>query len=383
MIVKILTSLMMILATINIRFGFFSLPDIILAIFLAYLILFKKNIYLSRNVIFTIIIFISLYFLSAQFSGYSNFNGEINFYGFLFKYIFIISLFIIFTNIAIDENFLYKLVLICWLILAAWAIYYAFFLIGNPLLSILIPSQISFPGTGSGDSINSDSHLYAYVFGSLGLYLILFSSNFKKLAFFLTTLFIILLTGSRNPLALFGVLLVFYFFNSRIEKKFFVVFLVLLAVPFIASQLYLLEEILPSMRSFQFDFANDSSAGNRIKKLLLALEEYKQGSLFLGQSSFGTSMTWVDGIHTILLIHFGPFGLIIYLTWLSYFLIKLYFLSLRGSERSLKILYLSIYIFLGLFITEFILVSRGAALVLIPLIVLTTNLNNNFNSQRL
>ena len=380
---KILTASLMILSVLNIRLGFFSLPDLMLVIFLCYLFTFKKNIHLSSNTIFIITISIVLYLSSAQLSGYTNFNDEISFYGFLYKYLFITFLFIIFTNISIEEDFLFKLVFICWAILAVWALYYAFFLIGNPLLSILIPNQISFPGTGTGDSINSDSHLFAYVVGALGLYLTLFSSTFKKPLFFLVTLFIILLTGSRNPLALFGVLLLFYFLNSRVERKIAVIFFIILLVPFIASQLNFLEEILPSMRSLQFDFINDSSAGNRIKKLLIALDEYKQGSLFFGQSVFGTSMTWVDGIHTILLIHFGPFGLVIYLTWIVYFFTKLYYLSLEGSEKALKILYLSIYIFIGLFITEFILVSRGAALVLIPLIILTTNLNNNRTHQGL
>ena len=383
MMAKILTASLMILSVLNIRLGFFSLPDLMLVIFLCYLFTFKKNIHLSSNTIFIITISIVLYLSSAQLSGYTNFNDEISFYGFLYKYLFITFLFIIFTNISIEEDFLFKLVFICWAILAVWALYYAFFLIGNPLLSILIPNQISFPGTGTGDSINSDSHLFAYVVGALGLYLTLFSSTFKKPLFFLVTLFIILLTGSRNPLALFGVLLLFYFLNSRVERKIAVIFFIILLVPFIASQLNFLEEILPSMRSLQFDFINDSSAGNRIKKLLIALDEYKQGSLFFGQSVFGTSMTWVDGIHTILLIHFGPFGLVIYLTWIVYFFTKLYYLSLEGSEKALKILYLSIYIFIGLFITEFILVSRGAALVLIPLIILTTNLNNNRTHQGL
>lgn len=382
MLVKIFTSLIMVLSIINIRLGFFSLPDLILLLFLSYLIFFKKNFFVSTNVFFTILMALVLYLLSAQLNGYSNFNDEITFYGFLYKYLFIAALFVIFTNVSVDERFLYKLVFICWSVLGIWSFYYAFFLLGNPLISVLVPGQISFPGTGSGENINSDSHLFAYVVGSLGLYLTLFSSGLKKALFFVITLFIVLLTGSRNPLALFGVLLIFYFLNSSIEKKFLLVFFILLTIPFFASQLVFLEEILPSMRSLQFDFANDQSAGNRIKKLLQALEEYKNGTLLFGQSAFGTSMTWVDGIHTILLIHFGPFGLIMYLSWLIYFFTKLYYLYRRGNEKSLKILYLSIYIFLGLFITEFILVSRGATLTLIPLMILMNNLNNNFAVQK-
>lgn len=381
MIKSTLTSFLMISSVFNYRYGFFSLSDLLLLIFLSYLFIFKKSIYLSRNSLLTIIVMTILYLLSAQLNGYSNFNDEVSFYGFFYKYLFITSLFVVFTNITIEENFLFNIVLVCWSFLCLWAIYYAFFLIGNPLLSIIIPNQISFPGTGTGANINPDSHLYAYVVGCLGLYLSLFTDAFKRPIYFLITLFAVLLTGSRNPLALFAILLIFYFINSQVDKKIFLFLLLAFAMPFIASQLSFFEEILPTMRSFQFDFQNDSSAGNRVMKFKKALIEYKQGSLFVGQSVFGSQITWADGIHTILLIHFGPLGLIIYLSWVMYFFIKLYFLYLNGNKKALKLLYLAIYIFIGLFITEFILVSRGAILVLTPLIILITNLNNNLSTK--
>ncbi len=375
--IKLLITSLMLFSTINFRYGFLSLTDITLAFLMIYLIIFKKDILISKNVIFITTIFISLYLLSAQFSSYSNFDDEIAFYGFLYKYIFIALLFIGFTNIKIEERFIFYVVLACWFLLTIWTFYYAFFLIGNPLLSVLIPNQVSFPGTGTGESINADSHLFAYVIGSLGLYLTLLSNSSYKYFYMFTTVFAILLTGSRNPIALFGLISILYFLNSNFDKKFIILMLFALIVPVITSQFFYLEDILPTMRSFQFDFFNDGSSNNRIMKLVIALNEYMQHSLIFGQSVFGSSITWADGIHTILLIHFGPIGLILYLGWIIYLFINLYNLYLRGNRKALKVLFLSIYIFMGLFITEFILTSRGATLVLVPLIILINNLNNN------
>ena len=145
MIVKLLITFLMLFSTINIRYGFLSPTDLFLALFTLYLFLFKKTILLSRNVILVMTIFLTLYLLSAQFSEYTNFDDEVAFYGFLYKYVFIALLFLIFTNIKIEEVFLFNLVFFCWLVLTIWTIYYAFFLIGNPLLSVLIPNQVSFP----------------------------------------------------------------------------------------------------------------------------------------------------------------------------------------------------------------------------------------------
>ena len=377
MIIKILTSSLMVLSIINIRFGFFSISDFILSFFLIYLIFFKHNVKLTRSFIVVFLIFISLYSISALSSGYSNLYDEILFYGFLYKYFFISAIFLIFTNIHIKETFLTKLVFTCWIVLSCWAIYYAFFFLGNPLLSVLVPNQISFPGTGSAESINPDSHLYAYLVGLLGLYLTIFSDGSKRLLFLIVTLFIILLTGSRNPLALYGIVFLLYFINSRVDKKILMLSGIIIFIPILASQFIFLENILPSMRSFQFDLLNDDSAGSRIKKLFIAIDEYMNYSLIFGQSVFGSSLIWTDGIHTIILVHFGIVGLILYLSILFYYFTKLYLIASKGNAQAKKIFYLSIYLFMGLFITEFILTSRGAILALVPLVVLINNLNND------
>lgn len=101
MIKSTLTSFLMISSVFNYRYGFFSLSDLLLLIFLSYLFIFKKSIYLSRNSLLTIIVMTILYLLSAQLNGYSNFNDEVSFYGFFYKYLFITSLFVVFTNITI------------------------------------------------------------------------------------------------------------------------------------------------------------------------------------------------------------------------------------------------------------------------------------------
>tara|TARA_A100001015_G_scaffold57982_1_gene63823 strand:- start:2736 stop:3878 length:1143 start_codon:yes stop_codon:yes gene_type:complete len=366
---KILLTLLMIGSLFNYRVAFFGMSDILIFLCLFTLII-TKNLRITPLTLFIMSFFTLLYLLGGLLAGYSSDRGLLNFIGFGYKYIFIFAIFIFCSNLKLDKIFIENLVFFTWLLMILWCFYYATSILASADLSS--PNQISFPGTGKNNSSGPDSHLYAYVLGALGFFLFLNGYKFK-FPILLITLLGIFMTGSRNPLALLLLVFIIHLFKNKPHQSLGI--LVTVSLLFLSSYVALfpfLEEYLPTMRSFNFDVANDQSMGNRIAKLSIAMQEYSYSYLLFGQSALVSSITWADGMHTMLLIHFGPIGLISYLLFLSYFLIKVSMLENNGTF-SRGTLYYSIYLFFGLFITEFILVSRGAVLVLLPLFCLLQN----------
>ena len=344
-----------------------------------YAFLFKKSIQIPIYFVL-VCLFLSLLYLLSAFTSDFNSNDEIVFYGFGYKYIFLILIFLSFFNLNVKTTDLYRSVLFTWIFLSAWAFYYAFFIIGNPLSAILFPNQVSFPGTGTSENITPDSHLYAYTVGFLGLFLFMLSESKFKFSFLFLTLIVVALTGSRNPFALYIILFLFFLLRESNLKSLFFISLLLVGT-IVLIQTTSIVDLLPSTRSFTFILGEDASSMSRINKFLIALSEYSKGYIILGQSVFGSKINWADGIHTQLLIHFGPLGLGFYIFWLLNFLFGL---SKKTKDRDSRALfYLSSYLFIGLFITEFILVSRGAVLTLVPLIILFFNSRKGNENSRL
>ncbi len=366
---KILLTFLMIGSLFNYRVAFFGIPDLLIFLSLFALII-SKNLRISPLTLFIMSLFILLYLMGGLLAGYSSDRGLLNFIGFGYKYIFIFAVFIFCSNFKLDKIFIQHIVFFTWLFMIFWCFYYV-----NSILfmsGLSSPNQISFPGTGLEKSSGPDSHLFAYVLGALGFFLFLSGYRFK-VPILLITLLGILMTGSRNPLALFFLVFIIHLFKNKPHQS--LIFLVSVSSVLLASYEVLFpvfEEYLPTMRSFNFDFINDQSVGNRLVKLSIAMREYSNSYLFFGHSALDSTITWADGIHTMLLIHFGPIGLISYFLFLTYFLIKVSMLENNGTF-SRGTLYYSIYLFFGLFITEFILVSRGAVLVLLPLFCLLQN----------
>ena len=372
---KIFIFLLMACSLINIKFFFLGFPDLLLSAGLLGILLFKNTIIVPRYALLLFGIYIGLYIFSGL-SGVSDadYESSIIFFGFLYKYCYIFGLFLLIQNCNFQIDDLNKIILFCWTAILLWTLYYIIFIIGDPLLAIVIPDQLSFPGTNTAENSGNDSHLFAYISGGLGLYLCLYlQNNFKYLIGFIT-LCIIVITGSRNPLALYGVL--FFLFIILGTKKQIVYSTLGIAFGFVilTANFDMVEGFLPSTRSFNLNFLSDSSANNRIAKLIIAINEFLGGILILGQSVFASKILWADGIHTILLIHFGIFGLLLYLFILTYFLSTLFVRAMSQENiQEKKLLFFSCYVLFGLFITEFVLTSRGAVLALVPLFFLSNN----------
>ncbi len=360
---------------LNYRFGYFGVSDLLLSSALIYLALINRM-KISKNIILIAIPFFILYFLSGFFAGYSSDRGLINFIGFIYKYLFLIGVFIFCMNIKIDKKALDRSVLASWFILVLWSFYYVAFYLN--VADLIKPNQISFPGTGNADANSPDSHLFAYVVGALGLYLFLNTKRFNWL-YILISLIVILMTGSRNPLFLYMLVLISFFFRTKPHLSISVALSLVLGL--YAFNIYFfeyLEDLLPTMRSLSFDFQNDQSIGNRFAKLDIAVKEFSESFFIFGPSALSSSITWADGIHTALIIHFGPVGLFIYLILICYFFIKISRMQKLGLIDP-STFYYSVYVIFGLFVTEFVFVSRGAILVLIPLFILAfTKSNKNF-----
>lgn len=374
---NIIFTLLLFLSIFNYRFFSLGPGDYFLFISLVYVFLTNRNFVIKNIDIYILLFFGFLYFASGLSQLSFGSHKIFDFLGFAYKYLILFFILLLSRNIDISPIFLRKIMLFTWMTLVAWTIYYGFFRL-NAVSAILIPGQISFPGTGSGESINADSHLYAYVLGFIGLFLSLYSLKFK-VTIFLITLFCILLTGSRNPLALYFLVLFVYFISSLTIKdliRFILIILfVTVSIILIIQNFDMLEEFLPTVRSLQISL-DDVSAINRVKKFILALEGVDNSLLFLGESILRSNVFWADGIHSMLIIHFGFFGLLGYFAWLIF-----YFIRVRSFDRILNnknLTLLSTYAFFGLFITEFLLVTRGAILVFLPLGICYFNSQNKY-----
>jgi hypothetical protein len=367
---KIFIFLLMAFSLVNFRISFLSLSDLLLSAGLLSTILFKKDLVIPSDGLFIFSIFITLYIFSGFFSGGGNSASTIIFFGFLYKYFFIFGLYLLVQNVEFSVVELNKTILFCWMAILLWTLYYVLIVTSDSSLSTSL-SQLSFPGTNTLANPSNDSHLFAYISGGLGLYLFLYLQNMFKYFIGLATLFIILVTGSRNPLALYIILFCLFFALGSKKQLFYLVLSVLCGAGILIFNFEAIDNFLPSTRSFNFNFYEDSSANNRIAKLMIAIKEFLSGSMILGQSVFNSKILWADGIHTILIIHFGFFGLFFYLSMLTYFLARLFFRSMNpDNAREKRLLFFSCYVLFGLFITEFVLTSRGAVLALIPLFYL-------------
>lgn len=366
-LIKPLIFLLIFLSIFNYRIFSLGPGDFLLIFTLSYVFFVKRDFQFNAIDLYFLLFLGCLYFLSGISQFFYGTEKIFEFMGFAYKYLVVFLIVLLARNIDISMPSLIKILTFVWVILAGWTIYYAFFRL-NSIYAILIPGQISFPGTGSNSNLNADSHLFAYVVGFLGLFLTLFSPKYKSLIF-LVTLFCVVLTGSRNPLLLYLLVLVTSFLltlNIKDFAKIFGIFFTFAIIGYIIFVYFdVIEEFLPTVRSFQISF-DDVSALNRVKKFIAALEGVDNSFLFLGESILRSNLFWTDGIHSILIVHFGFFGLAAFLIWLIFYFVSVRKIEIRIQTNNALSL-LSIYALLGLFITEFILVTRGAILVFLPL----------------
>ena len=363
------------LAFLNVRIFFFSFAEIILISVFCLGLLIKKIKFYRIEVLF-ILFFGTLYFFSGLFHEKYTFERSINFIGFAYKYLFVAIILAISRNFDFPQSSLNRIVRFLWALFFLWTNLFIFYL-SNVFEIIAGFQQVSFPRIFIEGQESVDSHLFAYCFGFTGLYLFFYEKRFNYV-YLLLTLIGIALTGSRNPFALYLIVLVISFAvlifrnNNLVPISLFII--TISAVAVISLIAYEdIAELFPSSRSFSFNFSDDGSSLSRIRKFIIAVQGIGNGNFILGESVFNSNLLWADGIHSMLIIHFGILGLFIYL-YLFFILLSTIFRLEAKISRYPKLFLLSVYAFVGLFITEFILVGRGAIIVFLPLAISYFNL---------
>jgi len=333
-------------------------------------------------------IFLILYIGSAFIGFGMGGNNELIFFVFLYKYLFIFILFSLGFLITSRPNSLrrfFKSTLTVYIFLVVWAIFYSHFL--SFFYSNGINSRVAFPSNQG--YMATDAHLYSFVLGFLFL---VFNHFLRKVfnirllsASILTAcgLYALYLTGSRTGLLMVIVVELFYMFfliigfvqsyksftfSSLSLLKFFVFmcFVLLFSV-------YAFDNLnfdISNVRVFSLDLQNDDSSMARIVKLFQAIDDYSNGVYIFGVGAAMGSQIWYDGIYSTLLVHMGPLGCLLYIIT---FLLAFHYIY-KNTQTSIKdkifMSGLLLYVFLCLTITEYILVARGAIIVLLVFSVL-------------
>ena len=304
-------------------------------------------------------------------------NNEIALYAFTYKYIFLFLVLAAGFYLGLSNertfNFFLKLVFYVLIFQIIWAYYYTFVL---RLSSIeYVATRVAFP---SQSYEHTDAHLFSFCMSYLLItYLLVVKRRLSHSSTLSNTITLfalgaLIFTGSRTGILLFTLFVVFFGVKSIImgEVRLRSLFFLLIAMSVIAgfaSQASLVNQDLINLFNRAFTFSQDDlSSMGRVRKTLIGISDYTEGFLFIGVGSFGSSLIWHDGILPTLLVHFGPIGLLLLSLCPFIILILLHNKGVNG-ETCANIFFLIFILYVALAITEYVLVSRGALLTLLPL----------------
>lgn len=326
------------------------------------LIAFKKGrVFFNRNVMLTLSIFAILLILSILLSMVKGFQIRMQGMGFFYKYLFPFLIVALLRTYSEKITFKYftKIWLFSGLLLASWTLLYPILVASGAIYGTMRPS---FPF--SDDFRFSDAHLLSYVLAIYfcgTLYLQKWAREPVKFNIILILEFVAMIsTGSRTGLTLsilFILLTGFFslmmkFDNSafKVNKRIIVLILICsIAFPYVINN-YLDASLVA--RAINLDVFNDASSSARIKLFYISLNEAWNGFPF-SSGPLSSEAIFYDGIHSILIAHFGLFGFVCIVLLVGIYLINLFRLDIHLGIFALVF-------FLGLLITEYVLVSRGA-----------------------
>lgn len=340
--------------------------------------IFKKKVFFYSLLFF--LVFMILLF-SSSIKGLYIGGGELErLLGFIYKYTFIfltvcagVSLGFLHSKNYFGNKFVIFSIYFTYLSMMVWSVFYSYFL--GDLVNGPIVTRVAFP---TNNFEETDAHLYSFCLGFLTLFYLFYirvrlgHGLFLSFSLLMLSIFSLILTGSRTGLlAIFLCLVLFYFYiilKSSNGRSAFYVFLLcspLLLLIFDIEALDLGVNSLAFERLFMSGDQDESSL-NRIFKLKYALSLFNMHAGAFGVGPVLGPITWYDNIVAVLILHFGPVGVILY-----FFVFMVVFsLVLLGKiplyEKVCSVIML-FYLFFCLFITEYVLVSRGAFIVVFPL----------------
>jgi hypothetical protein len=282
---------------------------------------------------------------------------------FVYKYMFVVASASMFYGLGMTGTNRSSTYLASLITLGIWTISYPFFLLSGVIDGSFRPS---FP---FADDYNvSDAHLLSFVLGfgfNSVLYLVGKQYVSAKMAWVSLPILLmaVFVTGSRTGVLIITLYLVIFtfrailqLFSNRRLSPGIIGYSVVIVIFFLAS-LFLFQsqfEIFAStvLRAINFNLMNDTSSSNRVILLFLAISEAIDGFPF-GAGFIHSEAIFYDGMVSILLAHFGFFGLFIS------FLVSIV-LVLKARRMDKKLGDLALVLIIGNLITEYVLVSRGA-----------------------
>jgi hypothetical protein len=350
------------------------------------ILLLTGNLRINKNLQF---LFICTFILLNM----SSFNGF--FQGHFFRpegaifYIKYISIFIIlilsaeFSKTLNERKMIANAIFYLFISLVVWVYIYLY------LRSIAILTgnfRASFPF--SSDFYISDAHVYSSLLGMLifGYFYYIRQMLDHGYLFSMGVIFFsvisTILTGSRGGLAIliigFLIMIIYkmrsiFLINklrvrSLLALLFFILTLFLILFFYSdAVELNLYASLIE--RATNFDLTSDASSISRVQKLGVALDDWRAGGYVLGLGVFSCSLTWYDGLTSILLAH-GGLSLLLLFIFILIFTFYLIVITKNIETRNKYILCAIILMYLmANIITEYILISRNMLPVL-TLIVL-------------
>lgn len=361
---KIIITICLFASCFNIKFGYFGFADFAIFASLVMVLFGAKKLIIPKFPVVFVFFLISLLVFGAASNGDINYSRVNIFLGFLYKYLFIVLAIILARNLYIDVNHLVGSIFICWCILSLWILVFSsIYLIYLGVNDFVLATQVGFPGTLNNEDSDTDSHLLGFVYGFFTMWLFLtLKSNVGKIFVISIGLISLIVIGSRNPLFL-GLFSTMFFLVLRSENKFeIMVFLVFILISLlIYNNLFVVDN---EFRAFEFSYHDDSFV-SRLRKFEDSFNEYVAGNLIFGITPLRSSHIWYDGIHAQFINNFGFFALVI----LFILFVKILNTFKLFNKKTDYLIYspLVLYVFLGQFITEFLLTSRGVALVIFPL----------------
>lgn len=374
--------LVMTLYPLNYELGFGLRPVDLVVVLLAIILLTSSKIYVYHLIL--PIFFLVITVVSTALSGNAGLDFNIARYIFFYKYAFIfIVIWSFFSLNPTNEQlyFLEKNYFSVLIFLAIWAISQYFIFDGTSS-----QPRVSMPFT---DRQISDAHLFSTVlsFGLLS-YILYFAEDLShptyiRVIVMATISLALMLCGSRSGIAILFVGFMFYVIATNVIKislqkiinLLFLTLLILVAVYFFWSILgnHLVGyEGLHALylRIGNFDFSADQSSLDRVAKLLGSIDELiDSNSYIFGVGIFNARETWYDGIHSLLLVHFGLIGLTSLIIVLIFYITNLVKSYGYSNTSVIKLLSLLVACIVANIITEYILVSRAAAPMILAILL--------------
>ena len=337
----------------------------------------------NDNKLILLISFFSIILISLIFSYDSGniFKSVV----FSYKLVFIFLCFILFSSFVKEDLIFFNKIFIFYLIIM---IIYIFIINNNFTLDLLFgiaSHQEGFLVFKNGNiGINSASHLVGYVVAMTSIYFFFSTQNtYLRYSVLLLSIYATLLTGSRNPILIYGLFFVCLFFLQNIKVKLFSTLLIVFIFIFNEFSSYNFLQIdIFSSRSFSIlttkeGIFNDMSFLSRYRKVLVVLNEYNIKIsenimyFFIPITHANSEIFWADNLLAALLLVVGPFFTIMFL-----FYLLLYILKLKRNKNYSLLIYL-LCALVGNFITEFIFVSIGALITIGQYLLIKRFLNLN------